>query len=493
MRFPGFTRFAALTAMFGLAGPGVAAAQTTPHLIPMATQPDPHDFMTRTDSQLYWLGNPIRFAGSNINELALRPTPQGLQIPTDYETDDLLATVGALGAGMVRTVSLGISAGCPECLLPAPGKLNPEALKRFDHLLRLAHNAGLRLFIPLAGGGDSCPAKPDPLRDTACIFARWHHLPPSAFYTDAAVRAEFTNAVTTLLNHVNVENGIVYRNDPIVAAWENCDGCGASVDPAIIADWTEALGRAIKSVDTRHLYENGAFAGRLATVGAGRLALPSVDILGDRFSFQPDAGPTRFAAGLDAVTNANRIYFIDSYDWTDATFRTPNDLQSFMLEIRLDRRLTGVFLRNLSGHAQNGGYLPAPANEMPPLYFPGFGIAGMDEASVRDRARNVRRLTFRMLDMLPLAYAQPNPPQIISAVHGKVTWRGSAGAADYSIERSSDITATGSWQTLCDQCATDLSPSWQDPNVPGTPVWYRMKPYNINGHIGMTSDPVANR
>jgi hypothetical protein len=493
MRLSGFVRAALLAAVCALTVAGPAGAQTTPHLIPMANQPDPHDFITRSDALLYWLGNPIRFGGVNIKALALRPTPQGVQIPTDYETDDLLGTVAALGAGMVRSVSLGISAGCPDCLLPAPGKLNPEALKRFDHLLHLAHNDGLRLYIPLAGGGDSCPANPDPVRDTACIFARWHHLPPSAFYTDPAVRADFIGAVTALLNHVNVENGIVYRNDPIIAVWENCDGCGSGVDPAVIADWTESLGRAIKSVDTRHLYENGAFAGRLTSVGAGRLALPSVDILGDRFSFQPEAGPTRFADSLDAVTSANRIYVIDSYDWTDATFRKPEDLQSFMLELRLDRRLTGAFVSNLSGHAENGGYLPPPPNELPPLYFPGFAIAGMDEASVHDRARNVRRLSFRMLDILPLAYAQPDPPIIISVVHGKVTWRGSAGALNYSIERSSDLTAIGSWTTLCDQCATDLSPSWQDPNVPTTPVWYRMKPYNINHHFGMTSDPVANR
>ncbi len=228
-------------------------------------------------------------------------------------------------------------------------------------------------------------------------------------------------------------------------------------------------------------------------MGAGRLALPSVDILGDRLSFKPEAGPTRFAAALDAVTGANRIYIVDSYDWSDATFAKPADLQSFMHELWLDRRSTGAFVSNISGHAQDGGYLPPPPNELPPLYFPGFAIAGMDENSVRDRARNVRRLTFRMLDILPLAYAQPDPPTIVSVLHGKVTWRGSAGAADYSIARSADLTAIGSWTTLCDQCATDLSPSWQDPNVPSTPVWYRMTPYNMNHHIGMTSDPVANR
>ena len=141
---------------------GPAAAQSpSPHPDAMAIQPDPHDFMTRSETSLLALGNPLRFAGINIGALALRPTAQGVQIPTDFETRDLLNTVASLGAGIVRSVSLGLSAGCPSCLLPAPGKFNAEALRRMDHMLRLARDRGLRLFIPLAGGGDACPAMPD--------------------------------------------------------------------------------------------------------------------------------------------------------------------------------------------------------------------------------------------------------------------------------------------------------------------------------------------
>ena len=485
---------ALLVGLFGAQWVAGAAAQTAPvNPEAMAIQPDPHDFMTRSDATLFALGNPLRFGGVNISALALRPTPQGVQLPTKYETKDLVETVGALGAGMVRSVSLGISAGCAACILPSPGKLNPDALRRLDHALKLAHDAGLRLFIPLAGGGESCPSVPDPVRDTACIFARWRHLPPSAFYTDAATRGDFAAAIGALLNHVNPETGIAYRDDPVIAVWENCDGCASDTDPALVADWTEFIGRTIKSIDSHHLYENGAFAGRIATLPAGRLALPSVDIIGDRFAFAPNAGTYRFTPALNAATRANRIYIIDAYDWTDATFPTVDDLKTFMEEVRLDRRLTGLFLRDLSGHAEQGGYLPPPPNALPPLYFPGFAIAGMDEATVRSRAREVRRITFRMLDLLPTAYAQPPPPQIIAAIRGKVSWRGSAGAAAYSIERSMDLTAIGSWQTLCDQCVTDLVPSWQDTSVPAAPVWYRMVPYNINKHIGMPSDPVANR
>jgi mannan endo-1,4-beta-mannosidase len=112
---------------------------------------------------------------------------------------------------------------------------------------------------------------------------------------------------------------------------------------------------------------------------------------------------------------------------------------------------------------------------------------------VQHRARAVRRLSYRMMDLEPIAFAKTAAPQIISVVHGNVHWRGSASALVYSIERSGDLTLTGSWQTLCDKCASDTNPFWQDPAVPNAPVWYRMTPFNVNLHSGIPSAPVANR
>ena len=204
-----------------------------------------------------------------------------------------------------------------------------------------------------------------------------------------------------------------------------------------------------------------------------------MDIIGDRLQFQPDAGPDRFAGALNAVTGAGRIYVINDLDF-DATFTSTDDLRGFYDEAGAELRLSGAFLRDISGHAQQGGCLPPPPNELPPVYFPGFAIAGMDQAAVRARARSVRRFSFRHARCAPARL----PATGRTGNHwtrGKVTWRGSAGSADYSIERSADLTAVGSWQAVCDQCATDLAPSWQDPDVPAMPVWYRMVPYNATG------------
>jgi hypothetical protein len=461
----------------------------------MAVQPDPHDFVTRTDSGLNTLGNPLRFAGAGLDSLALRFGPAGVDVPTEYEVTDLLATVQAMGMGFARAVSVGASAGCAECVMPARGVINKDALRRADHILRLARDTGIRLVIPLAGGSDACPegTAVDPIRDTACVFARWRGLPPDAFYTDPGVRADFAAYVVAILQHVNAETGLPYSNDPTIVAWENCDNCGSGVDPAVLADWTEFLGRTIKQVDTRHLYENGAFAGRLDKVGAARLALPTVDVLGDRIAGTPDAGPTRFRAALDAVTGANRAYLIDSYDWSQATWRTPDDLQAFIDALYHDRRSVGAFVSDIYGHAQQGGYVAPPRGGPTPMYFPGFAIAGMDAESVRSRDRAVRKFSYRMEELNPIAYFEPKPPEIISVQHGVVRWRGSAGAMTYSIARTGDLTATNSWETVCDKCAADTSPVWQDVNVPSGPSWYRITPYNINDHQGLPSLPVANR
>jgi len=110
------------------------------------------------------------------------------------------------------------------------------------------------------------------------------------------------------------------------------------------------------------------------------------------------------------------------------------------------------------------------------------------------RARAVRRLSFGMNDLLTIPFLNVGRPVILSAVHGKVVWRGAAGATCYKIARSSDVTLGGSWQIVSgDDCITDAHPSWQDPSPSTAPVWYRMLPFNANDHSGMYSEPVQGK
>jgi hypothetical protein len=484
-----------------VAHPSAIWAQDAPALPApdaMAVQPDAADFVSHTDAVLMFQGNPRRFAGIGVSWLGL--VQDGAAPPrftTHYESDDVLTNIQALDSGYARSVSLGVTVGCQACLVTADGKLNMDALNHTDAVIKQARDDGIKIVIPLAGGQTACPAdgKPDPVQDTACLFARFHHQDAAAFFTDPAVRADYAATVTKLLNHVNAFTGVAYKNEPAIMAWENCDGCGAGIDPHRLADWTEFLGRTIKATDAHHLYENGAFAGRLGKGGVpiALAAQPSVDVIGDRVMPGLDADGAGVASAVTAVTNAGRVYFIDAYGWTPAQWATPDDLSVFLKAIIKNRSISGAFLSDLGGHADRGGYLPASITPTPPLYFPGTDTPAADLATMEPRARAVRRFSFGMDDMLTLPFSNVGKPELISADHGRITWRGAAGAISYSVERSPDIAIGGSWIQLCERCLTDEHPAWQDPSPPARPQYYRLLPFNANDHSGMYSDPLKGK
>jgi hypothetical protein len=501
MRFS-LLRAAVLAACVALPGTGFCQ-DVPPAPLPApdaaAQQPDPGDFVGRSDSQVMILGVAKRFAGIGVSWMGLiQGAGAAPRMPTTYEIHDVLGTVQAMASGYVRSASLAASAGCAACVFPAQGSVSPAALRHIDMVLRQARDAGIKLILPLSGGASSCPANgaPDPVAGLACVFAGWRHLDGAAFYTDPAIRADFAAAVTAVLNHLNPLTGLAYKDDPTIMAWENCDGCGAGIDPKILADWTEFLGRTIKATDTSHLYENGAFAGRLGkqagAVPVALVAQPSVDIVGDRVLPGIDASGAGLDAAAQEVTRANRVYLIDSYGWTPAQWPTQDDFQTFLKTLTKNRSITAAFVSDLSGHAEDGGYLPS-GPQGPALYFPGVTTPAAEVSAMQARSRAVRRLSYGMQDLLPVPFANVDQPVIISAVHGKVVWRGAAGATTYGIARSHDITARGSWEAICERCLTDATPSYQDPSPPSGPVWYRLTPYNANDHAGMYSEPMQNK
>ena len=359
--------------------------------------------------------------------------------------------------------------GARNAWCPPRGQIGGVALTHLDMLLRQARDAGVKLIIPLSGRLGACPTSgaPDPVAGQACVMARWRQKDGAAFYSDAAVRGDFAAFVTRLLNHLNPLTGLTYANDATIMAWENCDGCGAGLDAGVLADWTEFLGHTIKATGTHQLYENGAFAGRLGR-GAGavsdaQIGLPSVDIIGDRVMPGVDPQASGLSAAVDQVTRLNRVYVIDAYGWTPAQFPTQEGFDHFLHAIVANRSITGAFVSDLSGHADRGGNLP-PGLDGQSLYFPGTTTKEAADDVMQARARVVRRLSFGMQDLLPLPFLNVEQPMILSAVHGRVTWRGAAGATTYGIARSKDIIAGGSWQSVCDRCVTDAEGFWQDPS-----------------------------
>ncbi len=472
----------------------------------MAAQPNPRDFVKRSGTSLTLIGNPFRFSGVNLSWLGLRSDsgkPADERYPTPFEIGDGLATVQAVGGSAIRVLSAGVTAGCARCLMPAPGQINEGALAQIDLVLKAARDAGLKVIIPLAGPGRGCGlSDPDPVADTECRFAAWRGKSAGDFYTDPMIRDDFTRAALALITHVNSLTGTAYKDDPTILAWENCDGCGQGVAADRLAAWTEALGQAIKRADPHHLYENGAFAGRIgqgpARASAAQLGLASVDILGDRVG--PSSGPSTVPASgvadaVDAANAAGRAYVIDAYGWAPVDFPNPSDLEDFLGQIAENPSIAGAFVTELQGHADQGGYLPGAqwVGAPPPLYFPGIDTKAADAATMQARARIVRRFAYKLIHLPTPAFLTVDQPDLLDASGGRLRWRGAAGAIAYSVERTSDPTAQGSWKTVCDRCVNDTKEPWRDPSMPSGPVWYRVVPFNANYHAGNPSDPKPGR
>ncbi len=500
--------------LIGAVGGG-ACAQTTQgqRYNTIAAQPDPSDFVTRADTRLTLLGDPIRFSGADLPWLGVRPALSAgapLHVPTAYEVRDALATVQVLGGTVIRARTVAGSVGCAQCIEPALGHFNDQAFAHLDMILDLARNMGIKLILPLAGpaptGSGDCmqAAGAEPVGGGICTYVRWQgRSNPQEFFTDQRIRAAYLAHVGAVLNHVNALTGIAYADDPTIIAWENCDGCGREAEPAVLTGWTEQVGRFIHQNDHHHLYENGAASGRIAPGGKAPLPIgsvvpPSVDIVGDVVGPQQShlsggqPAPREAANAGAGVTASQRAYIIDSFDWSPSSWPTQADLEAFTEAVARRRDITGAFVAGLQGHADEGGYLPP--GDTPALYFPGRASAGLDAAGAQSRNLAVRHLGFEMADIRPIPnLPYPPPPQIIAAKAGRITWRGSAGARSYSIERSADPLTPGSWVFVCKLCVTDAQAVWQDPAVPKAPSWYRLSPANANGHVAAPGDAVANR
>jgi mannan endo-1,4-beta-mannosidase len=321
------------------------------------------------------------------------------------------------------------------------------------------------------------------------------------FFYDTKLRAAFLGRVSQILQHRNSITGTPYRYDPTVLAWENCDSCATVGGRTLTGAWSEQLGVFIKGIDKYHLYEDGAFAGHIGpgakvAVDADVYATPTVDIVGDRLTLtgDPQMGRSLLGQTVDGVVKSGRAYVLDGFGWSPALWKTLDDLESWLSDISRNRSVAGAFTGMLQGHADGGGFLPAPPSSgdgEAALYFPGIDTADMALATMRERGRALRRFNFDMTDVTETpTYLLAPKPEILSAAGGHVVWRGAAGAADYTVERSSDPNAPGSWSVVCDMCATPGS--WDDPHfVSGS--WYRVMPFNINGHKSSPSEAVQGK
>jgi mannan endo-1,4-beta-mannosidase len=452
-----------------------------------------NSFVTRSGTHLLLAGRPYRFGGANIEWLGLAgygpSDPSGPHYASHYEIDDAFATARELGATVVRSQTMGDSAGCSACIEAELGQFNDAAFERIDYALASARAHGIKIIATLVG---------DDARNggTGCVYLGWRGISvPNCslvnmepFWSDPTVIGDVQQHIAAVLGHVNVYTHVAYKNDPTILGWDLVNGGGSP--PA----WTRVIGRFIRSIDGRHLILSDASNARLSVVDA------CVAFVYPHWRLPPAVVNPNVAA----CRRAHKPFLAYEYGWDRTNFRNLPALRSFLHSLEANPEVAGDAFWALQAHNDGHGWMPIPADVTDPktaarvesgqwwaLYYPGIPTLVNTAADMAARAQVLRAHNYAMRGVRVPAHAVPPAPTVTSVLNNsgstRVYWQGSAGAENYSIQRAAS--ARGPWLTVCRRCVTDRGDGYVDHATAAKDGWYRVVPYNLDGKPGPASRP----
>ena len=473
------------------------------------------EFVERSGTRLTLGGADYRYSGPNIEWLGIEaygPDDSiGPRYPSNLEIDDALDTAKLMGARVVRSQTMGDSVGCDLCIEPKAGVFNPEAFKSIDYAIKAAHHRGIRLVITLVGDCSNCELS------GLGEYLLWKgQRDYKQFFTDPEIIAEFEEHIRTVLNHKNVLTGIAYKDDPTILAWENCNVCGlfvAGTSASSYLPWIDTIGRFIKSIDKRHLYEDdsGFFFFDQKALDAKTPDIVTAEYYPhwDALFGAPGHKTTAETFSKDAalVTAKGKVYVACEFGWDVTDWPTREDFQRVLKTLESDPNISGDGYWALQAHADKFGWQPisAPANSRTyakwgetgqwwSLFYGGVNTLVNSAQDMQARAELLRTHAYIMAGEAVPPHPVPAPPVITFKGIGILGWHGSAGAVVYSVQRRPSDSAQ--WETACDRCATDADTPWVDEKAANSSfammfaTKYRVIAYNAEG---IASDPSAER
>lgn len=443
-------------------------------------------FITRDGNRLMDGETEFRFMGANMPGLVVPYDftlwlPERMGLPTPWEIEDAFKTLSRMGMTVVRTWNLPMREPGKEAqpwhYVLAPGVFNETAFRTIDHTLALANKHGVRVMLCLsAEAGDYLGG--------IGTYAAWRGRKRAEFYTDPQLREDYKATVRHVLNRVNTVTGVPYREDKAILAWQ----FGNEMHGAK-PEWLTEMAAYIKSLAPHHLVAET----RHSPAFAEQLIDPNIDMLTRHYYTNYRESGTNWVAAVKrevAQIKGQRPFFVGEFGpYIDGQVLTRENVQA-KLRAFLDtcietEGVSGALLWSMYFHHEDGGYYWHQIFTYPSVWsyhYPGFASA--DAQAEIEIMREMREAAFRIRRLPVPPVAPPDAPELLTFKDVPLfSWRGSAGAEGYDIERAPS--AAGPWVMLAEN-ASDAEvayrPLFSDETAKAGETWfYRVAARNAGG------------
>jgi mannan endo-1,4-beta-mannosidase len=422
------------------------------------------------------------------------------RFPDEFEIRDILDGLRRVGSRATRTFALSVYSpddkGMPVYIT---GRLqyNEEAFRCLDRVIALCHEYDIRLIIPFIASQTFAGIR------GVDEFSAIAEKPKGDFWTDPEQKEDFRHFLDFILSRKNTVNGILYKNDPAILAWQLGNEFGSypgdrgfkyeEWSPKIL-DWSLEMAAYIKKTDPNHLVMEAGGADRTRLI-----ADPNIDIISDHlYEYWNRMSGRPFQLAPLALESYNQCKGKKPLIIDEFGLGSTENICELMKTIR-ESNIAGGLMWSIRSHRRDGGWYyhnegGTPVNS---FHVPGFSAGFVyDEIKILDL---LRKEAYLIRGIQAPEIDKPFPVPVLILRKDGFTWRGSSGAAFYTIERSENV--TGPWKAIAtgldDSVLSDVVKFEQSPEasepltlysdelaLSGKVYYYRIKGENIAGASG---------